>query len=466
MHNKVLRAVKIGAVIAGSLKCVRLSHRNQRGHELTADVRLITRSRTHYTEPIYVTKCASMHAFETVVGRDKKFKTLHLDVHGASVVAPRKADAWSHCVTITYANDKKIDVAPCIQDAAKTLWVCNRDANTFERTEPRLYTNWLIEKNTYSGSNSFRKVTRLVKYLRDIKTRFSCSSVLLTTLLGYQISSTDQNSSDFVDTPTALKTIFGRLDDWLQTCLAKPSVPNPFLQSEDFANSWSEDQYQNFRERIHTYREWIDDAYDEQDRSESIAKWRRVFGDDFASGVSIEEGKSVGKMAVANVRRTLAEASQFTGDLVEAIKRFGARVLPAGFDKKPYMDAPTWRRSGSIEVSVRADLHRNKYGTQRIGPVSSLEPLQPGHWLHFRAVTNTGGPFDIATYRVMWRVTNTDEAAAQAGELRGRFEKPEADNSRWESLKYRGVHLVEAFIILKRTNTIVGQSAAFRVMVE
>ena len=66
----------------------------------------------------------------------------------------------------------------------------------------------------------------------------------------------------------------------------------------------------------------------------------------------------------------------------------------------------------------------------------------------------------------MWRVTNTDEAAAQAGELRGGFEKPEADNSRWESLKYRGVHLVEAFVILKRTNAIAGQSPAFRVVIE
>jgi hypothetical protein len=66
----------------------------------------------------------------------------------------------------------------------------------------------------------------------------------------------------------------------------------------------------------------------------------------------------------------------------------------------------------------------------------------------------------------MWRVTNTDEAAARENALRGRFEKPEADNRRWEQLKYRGVHLVEAFVILKRTDRIVGQSDAFRVMIE
>jgi adenylyl/guanylyl cyclase-like protein with sensor domain len=98
--------------------------------------------------------------------------------------------------------------------------------------------------------------------------------------------------------------------------------------------------------------------------------------------------------------------------------------------------------------------------------VQPLEPLPPGYWLHFKAVTNTGLPFGFGQYWVMWRVTNTDEAAARDNALRGKLEKPESDNSRWETLKYRGVHLVEAFVILKRNDTIVGQSEAFRVMIE
>lgn len=373
----------------------------------------------------------------------------------------------SHCVTISYANEKKIDVAPCVTNRTNALEVCNRTFDRFEQTEPKQYTEWLVEQNGYSGSNTFRKVTRLVKYMRDIKESFTCSSVLLTTLLGHCISSSDKGSADFADTPTAFKTVFGRLDDLLQKFPQKPRVQNPFLTTEDFATAWkTEEQYTNFRAMIHKYRGWIDEAYNEQTRADSIANWRRVFGEEFAKGVSIEEGKSVSKAIVASVRTTLAEAAQFTGDLVDALKLFGAKVLPATFDKKSYMEAPKWPRSGSMAVSVRADLHRSKHGMQRVGPVSSLEPLQAGYWLHFRAVTSTGGPFDPATYNVMWRVTNTDEAAAQAGELRGGFEKPESDNSRWESLRYRGVHLVEAFVILKRTNTLVGQSTAFRVVIE
>src|SRR4029077_6388454 len=95
-----------------------------------------------------------------------------------------------------------------------------------------------------------------------------------------------------------------------------------------------------------TYREWVDDAYNETDRSESIAKWRRLFGEDFAKGAAIEEGNHVSKTIPSNIRTTLTEARQFSGDLVDAIKRFGARVLPAGFDKNPYREGPEWKNSG------------------------------------------------------------------------------------------------------------------------
>lgn len=379
-----------------------------------------------------------------------------------------KATRSSHCVTISYANDKKVDVAPCLTNRTNALEVCNRTKNQFEHTEPKQYTDWLVEKNRYSGGNSFRKVTRLAKYLCDIKESFTCSSVLLTTLLGHCVTSNDKDSTDFTDTPTALKTVFTRLDDLLQRYPTKPRVPNPFLATEDFGNAWrTEEQYKNFCEKIHAYREWIDDAYNEKDRSESIAKWRRVFGDEFAKGVVTEEGKSVSKAIVANVRIALDEARQFSGDLVDAIKRFGARVLPQGFDKKPYMEAPKWKNSGqNMVVQVRADLHRNRIGAEFVRSVQPLEALQSGYSLHFKAENNVGGPFDSGIYKVMWRVTNTDEAAAREGALRGHFEKPESDNSRWEDLKYRGVHLVEAFVIRKRDDKIVGRSPAYRVMIE
>ena len=385
-----------------------------------------------------------------------------------------KVRRWSHCVTITYANDKKIDVAPVIinRNGYQQLEVCNRDTNKFEPTEPRQYTNWMILQNSYSGSNTFRKVTRIIKYLRDIKGTFTCSSVLLTTIVGYHISFLDRHGKEFVDTPTALKTVFGRLDDYLQGNTQKPSVVNPFLTTEDFACDWTDDQYSNFRTVINRYRGWIDDAFDEEDRKTSIAKWRRVFGDEFAADVVLDEAKSVSKAALEKVLDGVSAAallaSDTVQDLVSLVRRVGERALPANFDRQSHMQQPRWRVAPkpSFAVHVQATLYRNK-GYGRIREVQSLEPLPEGYWIEFRPLLANGLPLGSMDYRIEWRITNTDLAAfLDRKSMRGGFERAERDQSHSEELKYRGIHLAEAFVIRKRDETQVAQSAPFRVMIE
>lgn len=395
------------------------------------------------------------------------------DVFRGSAVYGSKVRRWSHCVTITYANDKKVDVAPVVINryGFQRLEVCNRDGNTFELTEPRRYTAWLVERNSYSGNNSFRKVTRLVKYLRDIKGTFTCPSVLLTTILGYRISLLDRYGSDLCDTPTALKTIFGRLDDWLQQNPFKPSVTNPYLPTEDFAGAWTDTQYANFRTVANRYRKWIDDAYDEPDRYESIAKWRRVFGEEFAADVVVEEARSVSKAARNGLMEGAGSVAMMARDaaldLVSLVRSYGSRALPRGFDILPHMHRPKWRRAANqnLAVQVRARLYRSK-GFGEIGPVQSLENLQAGGWLYFTAHANNGLVYPTADFEVQWRVTNTDVAAADADNLRGDFNPPHEGNGRWERLEYRGVHLVEAFVIRRRTDELVGTSQPFRVVIE
>lgn len=379
-----------------------------------------------------------------------------------------KVRRFSHCVTITYANERKIDVAPCVinRGGYQRLEVCNRTSDSFELTEPRKYTEWLIGKNNYSGSNSFRKVTRLIKYMRDIKGNFTCSSVLLTTLLGNQIHAWDKGSADFLDTPTALKAVFGRLDDWLQARPDVPKVTNPFLPAEDFAAAWTQTQYANFRNKINKNRLWIDDAFTEANRNDSISKWRLVFGSGFAPDVVLEEARGAGSSAVSRLRASVSEAALFVGDLVAAIAKFGERALPREFTKQPHMWRPTWRRAPSlIPVRVSATLYRSK-GYGRLRPVSSLEPLPSGNWLVFSAQSAVGMPISGSDFDIKWRVTNTDEAAAEARCLRGDFYDSSVGGERWEALSYRGVHLVEAFVIRKRDNVLVGESPPFYVVIE
>lgn len=377
-----------------------------------------------------------------------------------------KIRRYSHCITIEYAGERKIDVAPCVKERLQTgVWeVCNRDTNSFEKSNPLDYTEWLVERNAISGSNNFRKVTRLLKYLRDIKTNFTCPSFLLTTLLGMQVYASDKGTSDFADVPTTLKTLINRLDDWLQANPGKPTVRNPVLFEEIQSTAWDDTKYSNFRTKVNLYRGWIDDAYGEPDKEESIGKWQRVFGDDFAVREAEEKASKVSEAALSMVRGT--PLSQGVGDLVALVKKIGRAALPSGFDRLPHMRRPQWRNAPGtrLTVSVGAQLWTSRYG-QQLHVLRSLEPSAPGYWVRFNASNNLGLPFPDS-YKVEWRVTNTDEVARRAKALRGDYYRSDDPGVRWEQLSYRGVHMVEAFLIRTTDDSLLGKSEPFYVVIE
>jgi len=386
----------------------------------------------------------------------------------ASKTYEDKVRRFSHCVTIEYAGERKIDIAPCIVDRGGFVRfeVCNFNTNQFEETRPRRYSKWIHERDSWAGLNGLRKTTRLLKYLRDIKTTFTCPSFLFTTILAQRITQADaRNDVDFADVPTALRTITGRLDDWLQLQNGVPSVVNPVWTSEVLSTVWDETQFSNFREKIHTYREWIDDAYSEPNRDESIGKWRRVFGDDFASAVSIEKAANVSNAARAYLDTSALTPAGFSGDLIDLIGRLGNRAIPPWFKTLPHKQRPKWRRAekGSFGISVSATLHTEKKGGVWLKTLTGADdPLPKGRWIQLQLKTSTGMPI-APDYEIHWRVTNTDLAAHKAGQLRGGFVRANDGSAHWEHLEYRGVHSAEAFVVRKRDQTLVAESDTFYV---
>jgi hypothetical protein len=383
-----------------------------------------------------------------------------------------KVTRSSHCVTIEYAGERKVDLVPCIfsRNARPGYEVCNFNSNQFERSEPDAYTVWLRERNSWTGSNGLKKVTRLLKYLRDVKGTFTCPSIVLTTLLGMQVAPEDKSrSTSFVDLPTSMKTIIGRLDDWLQARELKPVVINPVLASESFSRLWDDDQYSNFREKFSLYRTWIDDAFDEEDPDESVGKWRRVFGEDFAKDAVAERAVQVSESASAlhYANRTGATTDSHD-DWVGLVMRFGISVLPAWFSRLPHKQRPPWRSSphGRFALRVSATLHASKNGTKVRDVVSGSGPLPKDGWLRFSVRESSGVVFPEDKYRIRWRITNTDREALRANALRGGFEEPNDGTARWEHLQYRGVHSAEVFVVRRKENTLVGQSDPFYVIIE
>ncbi|MFN3627832.1 MAG: SMODS domain-containing nucleotidyltransferase [Parvibaculum sp.] len=371
---------------------------------------------------------------------------------------------YDFCVTITYADDCKIDIAPLVTDREfqGTLEVCNKRTDQFEESQPVEYTRWIKEKNGYSGNNSFRKATRLIKYIRDIKKRFSCQSVLLTTLIGHRINWWDKDSTEFADTPSALQTIMGRLDDWLQDHPTKPMVENPSLPSQDFADLWNDTQYLNFRSFVHKYRTWIDEAVEATSRADSIEKWRRVFGDEFAKGENV---KKVEAPATDRARVFLTESAAHLDGLVDTVIDYGIGVLPSVFNTPRHQQTPPWQMAETVSRNVLVFAEYS--GTRAKGRghrINSGEALSPHGGLWFDVRVNKFQPVPADCY-VRWRITNTGAVAMALGCGRGGFEKPTDGDRRWEGLQYRGVHMAEAFIIRRSDNRVVGQSSPFYVVI-
>jgi len=392
-----------------------------------------------------------------------------------------KAKTWEYCVTITYAGDRKIDIAPCIRgrEADGELEVCNRPSDMFERSEPVLYTEWLNERNGYSGSNSFRKVTRLIKYLRDIREDFECSSVILTTIIGQQIAWSDKGSDEFKDVPTTLKTIVGRLDDWLQSESKKPPILNPQLASEDFAEQMSDEEYEALRSSINAIRQKVDAAYATKGRNASIDAWREVFGDKFAKGVTVltkAEASEVEEFAESEAGdeeedEDVSLDGIASGDaahdnkIVELIARFGRWIWKPSLDRPKHMSRPIWTRADIVSdlVFISAVWRPTQHSPEgRV--IRDFDELTARGGLEFDVTVMDGQPLPPGHY-VRYRVTNTGAVAMAIKMGRGGFEKPQLGTKRWEQLAYTGVHLVEAFVIRESDRKLVGQSAPFHVRI-
>jgi len=358
----------------------------------------------------------------------------------------------NRCVTLEYSGDFSLDVVPCIVNRShmtQRYEVCNRTDDVFEPTDGLAFAEWFDQRNAWVGNDNLRKVIRLLKYLRDVKTTFSCKSILLSTLTGNTVTPDDIQSLHFSDLPTAFRTLVARLDNYLQARPRLHKVTNPALPLEDFVRHWDDAKYENFREMIHKYRGWIDEAYVAPGEADSVKKWRRIFSDQFAS----DNEKVLAD--VASSIKPVAFPTRFQ-DAVQAVKLAGRHILANVPSSLPWVQPPVFAvsRQQKVPVGIKATQHQKKDGPA-IGPITSGSIIGKFSAILFEAISPNGAPFG-KDFDVQWRVVNTDHDAYYAHALRGGFYASSKPGRRWETTLYHGVHWVEAFVLRKRDRVCVG----------
>jgi hypothetical protein len=189
------------------------------------------------------------------------------------------------CVRLKYKGEFHLDIVPYVRLSDGRQVIVNGDDDEWEPTNPEGFTSWINDKDDITGGN-LRKVTRIMKFLRDHKETFvGTRSIILTTLLGERVenwrSATDPDY--YSDVPTTLVHIAEDLDEWLQAHDSRPSIPDPSNSGATFDHRWNDESYEALRKRIHEYAADFREAHDESDSAESERMWRKLFGDGFAA---------------------------------------------------------------------------------------------------------------------------------------------------------------------------------------
>lgn len=185
----------------------------------------------------------------------------------------------TRCVTIDYEGDFHVDLVPAVERNG-SYYVCNKTTDEFEETDGDGYAQW-FEQQDASAGGCLIPVVRLLKYLRDSKEGFETKSIILTTIAGMQVESSDS----FGSIPEALSTILYRMNDYLSQFESAPSIPNPAMPGEDFDRHWKNDGkgFNDLKATIGAYAGIASDATSTSDADEALKLWKGLFGNNFST---------------------------------------------------------------------------------------------------------------------------------------------------------------------------------------
>ena len=185
----------------------------------------------------------------------------------------------TRCVTVDYAGDFHLDVVPRVTINGQH-YICNRVENRWELTDGNGYRDWFNDRNRITGGN-LKRVVRLLKNLRDEKKSFRAKSILLTTLAGNSIRTSDAGKEGVSTVADTLETVLSRMNEYLQRHQNMPEIKNPVLPAENFNRHWTQQNYTNFRNRIQTYARIAGQAKSEASNEKAVKLWQELFGESF-----------------------------------------------------------------------------------------------------------------------------------------------------------------------------------------
>lgn len=177
-----------------------------------------------------------------------------------------KTEQKKRCARINYVDGFHMDVVPahCNGNTEDPLQV----PTDWDYSHPKGFRAWCIYWHDKSNKN-FYGVVKMLKWWRNLRygDAGSPKSILLTTLVGHYISATDRS----ID--TALVETMESINNWLKNQPSVPWVGNPSLPKENLARTWSQHDYEEFKESFDIATKKARLALNEKDEEKTIEIW-------------------------------------------------------------------------------------------------------------------------------------------------------------------------------------------------
>jgi hypothetical protein len=385
--------------------------------------------------------------------------------HGMS--AP---DPWRRCWTLNYADGAQfhMDVLPSVPDGQRqrqireaarmaqdfvdqSISITDSQHHNYRRisddwpaSNPNGYADWfhgrmrivfdmrrralalaesradVAEIPAFRVKTPLQSAIQILKRHRDIRfaedSTGKPASIIITTLAAHAYRQETTIGG-------ALLSILARMDAFIETRGEIAWIANPSDPRENFADFWADDP-----DLKAGFDDWLESARADFRRAATLTT-----AADFVDVLAPRVGRELLEAAAA--RRTAAPVARPANGMSRTMRR----LLDA-----PHRRPPTWpvAQIGTVAI-VGATMERSGF---RTAAFTSDGPALPRNAkLTFQAATSIDPP-----YTVYWQVVNTGQAAVDARQLRGGFDRVETNPgllSRTENTLYAGAHSIECFIV-------------------
>jgi len=341
------------------------------------------------------------------------------------------------CWTLQYKPHLHLDVLPAMPDpdsVPDSILLTDKELRFWQHSNPIGYAEWFFASMQRvlreaqealaksAGVNvedipdwrvrtPLQRAVQILKRHRDVYFQTDDDSrpvsIIITTLAARAYAG-HTNIAD------ALAAITSEMPRFIENRNGKWWVENPAHSGENFADKWNEKA-----ERRLAFLAWL----------------KKVRGDFETARLakSFEAEDRILSESLAVPRRAGAANSSTSVVLRESVPVLASAAHAA---------APQWQQRLDYKCKLTADLYKENRRARALWKLTD-RPVPKNHSLRFEVETNVPGP-----YEVQWQVINTGQEAMTVGDPRGGFyTSNDGARRRWETTRYAGTHLIEAFVI-------------------